>query len=155
MLPKGTKDLSIMALVGLLEDNDRIAKLCATFLHFAGHQVIIYDNSLDCLQALFSQRRSQKNSFSTLETAGKSSLPVEVLILDLSLPDINGIEVLRYLTTHPHTQSLPLIVCTASTGSDIAKARLIAPHAGIVEKPFKLQTLVSAISTALETAPAK
>jgi CheY-like chemotaxis protein len=82
-------------------------------------------------------------------------LPVEVLILDLSLPDINGIEVLRYLTTHPHTQSLPLIVCTASTGSDIAKARLIAPHAGIVEKPFKLQTLVSAISTALETAPAK
>src|SRR5947209_10077489 len=50
-----------MALIGLLEDNDRIAKLCATFLHFAGHQVTIYDNSLNCLHALFSQRRSQEN----------------------------------------------------------------------------------------------
>ena len=144
-----------MALVGLLEDNDRIAKLCATFLHFAGHQVIIYDNSLDCLQALFSQRRSQKNSFSTLETAGLSSLPVEVLILDLSLPDINGIEVLRYLTSHPHTQSLPLIICTAAPGSDIAKARLIAPHVSIVEKPFKFQTLIAAISSALEPTTAQ
>ncbi|TMB83155.1 MAG: response regulator [Chloroflexi bacterium] len=155
MLPKGTKDLSIMALVGLLEDNDRIAKLCATFLHFAGHQVIIYDNSLDCLQALFSQRRSQKNSFSTLETAGLSSLPVEVLILDLSLPDINGIEVLRYLTSHPHTQSLPLIICTAATGADIAKARQVAPHVSIIEKPFKFQTLIAAISSALEPTTAQ
>ena len=142
-----------MAIVGLLEDNDRIAKLCATLLHFAGHQVTIYDTSLNCLRALFPY--SQDNVLSSQEFADKSSLPVEVLILDLSLPDINGIEVLRYLTTHPHTQSLPLIVCTASTGSDIAKARLIAPHAGIVEKPFTLQTLVSAISTALETTPAK
>src|SRR5438105_12599756 len=126
MLPKGTKDLSIMALVGLLEDNDRIAKLCATFLHFAGHQVIIYDNPLDCLQALFSQRRSQKNSFSTLETAGLSSLPVEVLILDLSLPDINGIEVLRYLTSHPHTQSLPLTIYTAASRAAMTTVRHVA-----------------------------
>src|SRR5438132_6959800 len=153
MLPKGTKDLSIMALVGLLEDNDRIAKLCATFLHFAGHQVIIYDNSLNCLQALFSQRRYQENVLSTLETSGLSSLPVEVLILDLSLPDINGIEVLRYLTSHPHTQSLPLILCTAAAHGEVAKALRVAPHAGIVEKPFKLQTLVSAIANALQ-APA-
>src|SRR6266581_6374852 len=144
-----------MALIGLLEDNDRIAKLCATFLDLAGHQVTIYDTSFDCLRALFSYGNTEDASLSQHEFVSGNSLPVEILILDLSLPDINGIEVLHYLTTHPHTQSLPLIVCTASTGSDIAKARLIAPHAGIVEKPFKLQTLVSAISTALETAPAK
>ena len=144
-----------MALVGLLEDNDRIAKLCATFLHFAGHQVIIYDNSLDCLQALFLQRRYQENVLSTLETAGLSSLPVEVLIIDLSLPDINGVEVLRYLTSHPRTQSLPLIICTAATGADIAKARQVAPHVSIIEKPFKFQTLIAAISSALEPTTAQ
>ena len=144
-----------MAHVGLLEDNDRIAKLCATFLHFAGHQVTIYDTSLNCLRALFPFSQAQDNVLSAQESACKRSLPVEVLILDLSLPDINGIEVLRFLTTHPYTQSLPIIVCTAATGSDIAKARLIAPHAGIVEKPFKLQTLVSAISLALETSAMK
>jgi len=81
-------------------------------------------------------------------------LPVEILILDLSLPDINGIEVLHYLTTHPHTRSLPLIVCTAAI-NEIEKARRIAPHAGIVEKPFKLETLVSAIASALKTPAAQ
>lgn len=149
-----------MALIGLLEDNDRIAKLCMTFLHLAGHQVTIYDTSLNCLRALFSYSNTQDAVLSSQESLSKNSvhlhsLPVEVLILDLSLPDINGIEVLRYLTTHPHTRSLPLIVCTAATHSDIAKARSIAPHAGIVEKPFKLETLVSAISSALETPTAK
>src|SRR6266516_4424539 len=144
-----------MAIVGLLEDNDRIAKLCATFLHFAGHQVTRYDTSLNCLRALFSYSQSQDNVLSSQEFAGKSSLPVEVLILDLSLPDINGIEVLRYLTSHPHTQSLPLIICTAATGADLAKARQVAPHVSIIEKPFKFQTLVTAISSALETTTAQ
>jgi CheY-like chemotaxis protein len=143
-----------MALVGLLEDNDRIAKLCATFLHYAGHQVTIYDTSLDCLQALFSHRISQGSLRSLYETAGAHSLPVEILILDLSLPDIDGIEVLGYLTSHPHTRALPLIICTAAPGSDIAKARLIAPHVSIVEKPFRFQTLVNAISSALGTTTA-
>jgi CheY-like chemotaxis protein len=143
-----------MALIGLLEDNDRIAKLCATFLHLAGHQVTIYDTSFNCLRALFSYGRTQDAALSQHEIVSGNSLPVEILILDLSLPDINGIEVLYYLTTHPHTQSLPLIVCTAAI-NDIETARRIAPHAGIVEKPFKLETLVSAIASALKTPAAQ
>ncbi len=143
-----------MALIGLLEDNDRIAKLCATFLDLAGHQVTIYDTSFDCLRALFSYGNTEDVSLSQHEFVSGNSLPVEILILDLSLPDINGIEVLHYLTTHPHTQSLPLIVCTAAI-NEIEKARRIAPHAGIVEKPFKLETLVSAIASALKTPAAQ
>ena len=143
-----------MALIGLLEDNDRIAKLCATFLHLAGHQVTIYDTSFNCLRALFSYENTQDAALSQHEFASGNSLPVEILILDLSLPDINGIEVLHYLTTHPRTKSLPLIVCTAAI-NDIENARRIAPNAGIVEKPFKLETLVSAISSALKTPAAQ
>ncbi len=83
-----------------------------------------------------------------------SQLPVDLLILDLLLPGIDGIDVLRYLTSHPRTKALPIILCTAATQSEVAKAQRIAPHVGVVEKPFKLQTLVSAITTALNSAPA-
>ena len=41
-----------MAQIGLLEDNARIAKLCTTFLHFAGHDVTIYEHPKKCLHAL-------------------------------------------------------------------------------------------------------
>jgi len=142
-----------MASVGLLEDNARIAKLCSTFLHFAGHQVTVYETSQECLQALLSENKKSDGFSAFHENTSASSLPVEVLIMDLSLPDINGIDVLRYLTSHPHTQALPLILCTAAAHGEVAKALRVAPHAGIVEKPFKLQTLVSAIADALQ-APA-
>lgn len=142
---------SIMARVGLLEDNSRVAKLCATMLNFAGHQVTIYDHPKECLQALFSSGLLHGDICPAQELTKIYSLPVEVLILDLHLPDITGLEVLHCLQSHPETRSLPLIFCTAATDSEVAHALRLAPHAGLVAKPFKLQTLVSAISTALQT----
>jgi CheY-like chemotaxis protein len=141
-----------MARVGLLEDNCRVAKLCATMLNFAGHQVTIYDHPKECLQALFSSGLLHDDMCAIQQGLKGSTLPVEVLILDLHLPDITGLEVLHHLQSHPHTRSLPLIFCTAATDSEVAHALRLAPRAGLVAKPFKLQTLVSAISTALQTA---
>lgn len=136
-----------MAQVGLLEDNIRIAKLCATMLHYAGHQVTIYGHAQECLQALLP---GGKVSESVQSLQNDRSLPVEVLILDLHLPDIDGVEVLRHLQAHPRTQCLPLIFCTAAADAEIARALSIAPRASLVEKPFKLQTLISAISAVLK-----
>src|SRR5947209_10042673 len=136
-----------MAEVGLLEDNARIAKLCATMLQYAGHRVTIYEHPYACLSALLPP--------STVQDGGNSSsshshtLPVDVLILDLHLPDIDGVEVLCRLSSHPHTQSLPLIFCTAATHTEITRALRVAPHAALVEKPFKMQSLTSAIAKAL------
>lgn len=141
-----------MAHVGLLEDNERIAKLCATMLHYTGHQVTVYTHPLECLQALFTASRVNDSMPSHQSVSESVTLPVEVLILDLHLPDIDGVEVLRHLQSHPHTKSLPLIFCTAATSAEVARALNIAPHASIVEKPFKLDTLVSAIAAVLSPA---
>src|SRR5438105_5026322 len=131
-----------MARVGLLEDNSRIAKMCATMLNYAGHHVTIYGHPGECLQALFPAGWARDGARQAQEAINIASLPVEVLILDLHLPDITGFEVLQHLQSHPLTQSLPLIFCTAATESEVARALRIAPRAGLVVKPFKLQTLV-------------
>ena len=60
-----------------------------------------------------------------------------------------GLEVLQLLRSHARTSVLPLIFCTAAPISEINLALTIAPDAALVEKPFKLQTLVNAISDSL------
>jgi CheY-like chemotaxis protein len=139
-----------MAYVGLLEDNARIAKLCSTMLQYAGHQVIVYEHPRDCLDALLPERARVQSASALPLSKPLPRLPIDVLILDLHLPDIRGIEVLNYLRAYPMTQSLPLIFCTAAAASEIAAARKIAPYAVSVEKPFTFQELVTAISTVLK-----
>lgn len=138
-----------MALVGLLEDNVRIAKMSATMLHYLGHEVIVYAHARECLQALSIPETTTDGQQSSPEGSACAPLPVEVLILDLHLPEIDGIEVLQRLRAYPHTRSLPLIFCTAATPLEVDRAMRIAPNASVVVKPFKLQTLTSAIANAL------
>ncbi len=137
-----------MAHVGLLEDNNRIAKLCATMLHYAGHQVTIYQHPLECLQALLPVR-TYGDGQSPHTATEIYALPIDVLILDLHLPDIDGVEVLYYLHASPQTRYMPLVFCTAAAPHEVDRALQIAPHASFVEKPFKLQTLMNAVTKAL------
>jgi CheY-like chemotaxis protein len=146
-LDKEYRDL--MAQIGLLEDNVRIAKLCATMLQYAGHQVVLYEHPRECLDALLPERETSLSSSSVSVQTKAQILPVDVLILDLHLPDMTGIEVLRFLRANTRTQELPLIFCTAATSSEIALAMRLAPRALFVEKPFSFQALVSAITHVL------
>ncbi|GAC1369370.1 MAG: hypothetical protein NVS2B12_24280 [Ktedonobacteraceae bacterium] len=138
-----------MAQIGLLEDNTRIAKLCATMLQYAGHQVVVYEHPRECLDALVPDRNERSPASSVFVQTKARTLPVDVLILDLHLPDITGIEVLRFLRSNSRTQELPLIFCTAATSSEIAIALRLAPRARFVEKPFSFQDLVLAITGVL------
>ncbi len=142
-----------MARVGLLEDNSRIAKLCATMLHFAGHEVIVYELARECLHALMPDETVDgDNQFNyTSKSIKPGALPVEILILDLYLPDIPGLQVLRHLQSCPYTRTLPLILCTAAPNRDVVQALRIVPHATLLEKPFKIQALNTAISHALSS----
>ena len=130
-----------MAHVGLLEDNMRIARLCSTMLQYAGHHVAVYAHPQACLDALLP--RSNERGYSS------AASQLDVLILDLHLPDISGLEVLRVLSAHPSTKALPLVFCTAATPAEVAFAFSLAPHAICIEKPFTYQELIASIDHAI------
>jgi CheY-like chemotaxis protein len=139
-----------MAHVGLLEDNLRIAKLSATMLQYAGHRVTIYEHPKQCLNALLLQPVIPDFRAYSADVSGAGPSPVEVLILDLSLPEIDGFEVVDRLRSHPRTRTLPLIFCTAAARSEVIRAMRLAPHATVISKPFTFQELTSAVTRSLE-----
>jgi CheY-like chemotaxis protein len=138
-----------MAQVGLLEDNARIAKLCVMMLHYAGHHVTVYQHPDECLRALLAQPVIPDGR-TYLPRAG-ILLPIDVLVLDLHLPDMNGTEVIRILQSYSHTCLLPVIFCSAASPHEISRALRIAPRATFVEKPFTFQDLTIAIDQAIAT----
>ena len=67
--------------------------------------------------------------------------PVTLMVLDLNMPDMHGLEVLNFVRRHPLYRALPVIVLT--TRSDEA-SRAAATQAGAtayMTKPFVPQAL--------------
>lgn len=84
---------------------------------------------------------------------GKSGLQTaftqqpDLILLDISLPDISGPEVLRKLLDNPLTQHTPVI---ALTGNSLAETRMTSPDfSDYLSKPIDIQVLYSAIDRAL------
>lgn len=138
-----------MARVGLLEDNPVLAKLAATMLNLTGHQVTIYEHPRQFLHAL-SLANLLHNLPPGQARGEETTLPLELLILDLHLPEIGGFQILELLQKNQQTRLLPLIFLTAATSREIDYAMHLAPQAYLIEKPFKMETLLSAVTRMLQ-----
>ncbi|MBK6981537.1 MAG: response regulator [Betaproteobacteria bacterium] len=73
----------------------------------------------------------------------------DVILMDIILPDANGLEVLQRLRSHPRLGKLPVIMMTGKSGPEDVLAGLAAGADGYVSKPFKMSGLVKAVNTVL------
>lgn len=70
----------------------------------------------------------------------------KVVLLDVKLPKINGLDVLRQLKADPRTHRLPVVMLTSSReGPDIAEAYRLGANSYIV-KPVEFEAFVKAVS---------
>ena len=77
----------------------------------------------------------------------------DLIILDLMMPEMDGIQFLAHLRSSPKTERIPVVILTA-LGADAYgdKTRQLGA-AGVVTKPFSPQHLVQEVKQALEGAP--
>ena len=58
-----------------------------------------------------------------------------LILLDLKLPKVDGLEVLRQLKTHPQTKTIPIVILTSSTEQrDIVEGYSLGVN-GYIQKP--------------------
>jgi signal transduction histidine kinase/ActR/RegA family two-component response regulator len=72
-----------------------------------------------------------------------------VILLDLHLPDMTGAEVLRELRSDDVTKSIPVIVVTADATARQRQSLLASGACAYVTKPFDVQQMLGAITSAL------
>jgi two-component system, chemotaxis family, chemotaxis protein CheY len=105
-------------------------------------EVLVVDDSkvmremiVACLRGLPEARFTQAGS--GLEAIERLSLaPFDIVILDLNMPDISGIEVLEFVRGQDKLKKLPIIVVT-TRGDEASRATALAAGATLfMTKPF-------------------
>jgi diguanylate cyclase (GGDEF)-like protein/PAS domain S-box-containing protein len=101
-------------------------------------------------------RRLTKRGFkATIANNGKNALdwiaanPVDLVLLDIEMPDINGLEVLRAVRENYTPAQLPIIMVTGKAGSEDVVAALAAGANDYVTKPLDFPVVLARIKTQL------
>jgi CheY-like chemotaxis protein len=79
--------------------------------------------------------------------------PPDLVILDVSLPDVNGFDVLQRMKTHPALKAVPVIMLTADARRESVTRGLLAGADGYLTKPFEHAALIAGIRAVLGLAP--
>ncbi len=87
------------------------------------------------------------NGFEALKTL--PSRRFDLIITDINMPDINGLELIGYVKSNPTYQGIPLIIVSTEKSEEDKKRGLALGAAGYVVKPFKKEELVAAVTQAL------
>jgi len=75
---------------------------------------------------------------------------IDLVLLDLSLPEMSGLEVIEKIRKSPKFLNLPVIAVTAYTSSADESEALKAGFDAFLAKPFKVKLLFETIEAALK-----
>jgi CheY-like chemotaxis protein len=78
----------------------------------------------------------------------------DLVLLDLTLPDLHGTEVLDRLRCDPATAGLPVVILTADASVDRCRELLLAGAQGFQGKPITVRALLDTLADVLAASPA-
>ena len=76
--------------------------------------------------------------------------PVQLMILDLNMPDMHGIEVLRFVRAHERYRTLPIIVLTTRGDEESRAAAVREGATRYMTKPFVPALLAAEAASLLD-----
>ena len=121
-------------------------------------RILVVDDNSDILELI--EIILQRNGFETLTCRkGEDALRniefyiPHIILLDVFLGSINGIDICNKLKSDPVTEHIPIIMFSANTAHDLIFSRCKAND--FIEKPFNINHLISKITFQIEAAKRK
>jgi DNA-binding response OmpR family regulator len=122
-------------LVLVAEDDEDVLVLVRTVLERAGYEVVVARDGLEALAAA-QQRRP------------------DLAVLDVAMPELDGLEVLRRLRAEGSTSDVPVLLLSARVQEDDVARGFAMGATAYVQKPFSPRELSDRVGELLGTQPA-
>jgi two-component system, OmpR family, alkaline phosphatase synthesis response regulator PhoP len=123
----------VAARILIVEDDADIAQLVARYLDKAGYTTAILASGREALRSIGAQ-------------------PPDVLVLDLMLPQVDGLEICRAVRSNPKTAATPIIMLTARGEESDRIVGLEIGADDYLSKPFSPNELVARVRALLRRA---
>jgi len=118
-----------MSKVLIVDDSPDLVMIAACVLKADGHEILEAGNGSDAIELTETQRP-------------------DVILLDIMMPGMDGIEVCRRLKADPQLRSIPIILVTAKTADDDVVRGLDAGADDYIAKPFRKEILAARVRSA-------
>jgi two-component system cell cycle response regulator DivK len=119
-----------MSLILIVEDNEKNLKLVRDVLQAKGYRTLEAATAEDGLRM------------------ARGQTP-DLVLMDIQLPGMGGIEALRALRAEPATAALPVVAITASVMQQDRQQIMSAGFDGFIEKPINLRGLLDTVRDAM------
>ena len=121
-----------MSLVLIIEDNERNLELVRDILQGKGYSTLEAGTVEDGLKI------------------ARAQVP-DLILMDIQLPGMNGIEGLKALRKEPVTAGIPIVAITASVMLSDREQIMRAGFNGFIEKPITVRSFLEVVEGALPT----
>ncbi len=117
-------------------------------------RILVVDDDLGQTEVLAYRLKSQGYQPIT-RNSGTSGLqsavsdPPNLVILDINMPDMNGLDICAKLNDDLKTANIPVIILSGSDGDDVVKESRMSGGRFFIRKPYDPNALLALIETAL------
>ena len=123
----------------LIEDNPDEAELAIRSLkkNNIANDLVLLDDGAEALDYIFCRGKYSDKS---------KSVQPKLILLDINLPRVSGIEILRQIKAHDDTKMIPVVILTSSKAEkDIMESYKLGANSYIV-KPVNFESFSKAIT---------
>ncbi|MCJ8332533.1 MAG: response regulator [Lentisphaeria bacterium] len=84
-----------------------------------------------------------------LQKLAEYNYDISLVLLDITMPNMSGIETLKKIRSNPASQKIPVMMCTSISGQEEVMEAISAGANNYVVKPFKTDELSEKINAIL------
>ena len=122
----------------IVDDSRDEQTLLSSRLRAAGYEALMVADSAEAALEMLGQ-----------DSAGQRVREIDLILMDIMLPGVNGLEACRRITATEWLQDIPIIVITVKTDEQALLAAFTAGATDFIRKPVNPAEFVARVSSAL------